>query len=90
MVCNISTSSFSVDGHDIEVGYSWGVRTANGATDTFDLTRGAVVGRLVATSLVPTGDPNDYDAAINVHEDTAGILRCHEYSPYVDAVIIAP
>jgi len=90
MVFNVSMSSFSVNGRKIEVGYSWGVQTPNGATDTFDITRGAVVGRLVVTSLVPASDPNDYDAAINVHEDTSGVLYCREYSPYIDAAIIAP
>ena len=90
MVFNLSMSAFEVEGHQVEVGFSQSVRTAHGAVDTVDLKRGAVVGRLVITSLVAAGDPNTYDAAINVHEDTAGILYCREYSPYVDAVIVAP
>jgi hypothetical protein len=90
MVFNLSMSAFTVEGHQIEVGFSQSVNTAHGVTDTVELKRGAVAGRLVITSLVAAGDPNDYDAAINVHEDTAGVLYCREYSPYIDAVIIAP
>jgi membrane-bound metal-dependent hydrolase YbcI (DUF457 family) len=90
MVFNISMSAFKVEGHQVEVGFSREVWTANGATDTYDLVRSAVVGRLVVTSLVAAGDPVDYDAAINVHEDTAGVLYCREYSPYIDAAIVAP
>jgi len=90
MVYNISLSSFTFEGHEVAVSASWSVFTVHGAVDTVDLKRGAVVGRLIITSLVPAGDPNDNDAAINVHEDTAGVLYCREYSPYIDAVIIAP
>ncbi len=90
MVFNLSLSAFEVEGHQVEVGSSQSVRTAHGVVDTLDLKRGAVAGRLVITSLVAAGDPNDYDAAINVHEDTTGVLYCREYSPYIDAVIIAP
>jgi len=90
MVFNLSMSAFTVEGEHLEVGASQSVYTAHGVADTLDLLRGTVAGRLVITSLVAAGDPNDYDAAINVHEDTAGTLYCREYSPYIDAVIIAP
>jgi hypothetical protein len=90
MVFNLSMSAFTVEGQQVEVGSSQSVYTAHGAVDTMELKRGAVAGRLVTTSLVTSGDPNQYDAAINVHEDTAGVLYCREYSPYIDAVIIAP
>ena len=90
MVFNLSVSPFTVDGSEVGVGFSQGVYTAHGVVDTLELKRGAVVGRLVITSLVAAGDPNTYDAAINVHEDTAGVLYCREFSPYLDAVIVAP
>jgi hypothetical protein len=90
MVFNISMSAFQVEGREVAVGFSRGVWTANGATDTYDLLRGTAVGRLVVSSLVAAGDPNDYDAAINVHEDTAGKLYCREYSPHIAAVIVPP
>jgi len=90
MVFNLTMSAFTVEDHQVEVQFSQEVYTANGVADTLDLKRGAVVGRLVITSLVAAGDPNDYDAAINVHEDTAGVLYCREYSPYIDTVIVAP
>ena len=90
MVFNLSMSAFTVEGHEVEVNFSQAVYTAHCVVDTLDLKRGAVVGRLVITSLVAAGDPNEYDAAVNVHEDTAGLLYCHEYSPYIDAEIIAP
>ena len=90
MVFNISMSAFTVEGQQVEVGSSQSVYTVHGTQDTLDLLRDAVVGRLVITSLVAAGDPNTYDAAINVHEDTAGVLYCREFSPYIDAVIIAP
>ena len=90
MVFNLSMSAFEVEGHQVEIVCSQSVYTEHGVVDTLDLKRGAVVARLVITSLVPAGDPNTYDAAINVHEDTAGVFYCREFSPYVDAVIIAP
>ena len=90
MVYNISMSAFTIEGDQCDVNASRAVYTAHGVVDTLDLKRGAVAGRLVITSLVPAGDPNTYDAAINVHEDTAGVLYCREFSPYIDAVIIAP
>ena len=90
MVFNLSMSAFTVEGHEVAANFSQAVYTAHGVVDTLDLQRGAVVGRLVITSLVTAGDPNTYDAAINVHEDTAGALYCREYSPYIDAVVIAP
>jgi hypothetical protein len=90
MVFNISLSTFQVEGHEVEVGLSREVRTANGATDSFNLVRSTVICQLIVTSLVPAGDPNNYDAAINVREDTAGVLYCREYSPHIDAVIVAP
>ena len=90
MVFNLSMSAFTVEDHQVEVTYSQSVYTEHGVVDTLALKRGAVVGRLVITSLVAAGDPNTYDAAVNVHEDTAGVLYCREFSPYVDAVIIAP
>jgi hypothetical protein len=49
-----------------------------------------VYARLVITSLVAADDPNDYDAAVNVHEDSAGVLNCLEFSPYINAEIVAP
>jgi hypothetical protein len=90
MVFNIAASPFTVGGHEVGVGFSHGVYTSHGVVDTLELVRGAVVGRLVITSLLPAGDPNTYDAAINVHEDTPGVLYCREFSPYIDAVIVAP
>ncbi len=90
MVFNLSMSAFEVEDHQVEVGCSQSIYTEHGVVDTLDLRRGAVVGRLVTTSLVAAGDPNTYDAAINVHEDTAGVLYCREFSPYIDAVVIAP
>ena len=90
MVFNLSMSAFTVEDHEVEVNFSQAVYTAHGVVDTLNLKRDAVVGRLVITSLVAAGDPNEYDAAINVHEDTAGVPYCTEYSPYIDAVIIAP
>jgi hypothetical protein len=90
MVFNLSVSPFTVVGSEVGVGFSRGVYTAHGVVDTLELVRGVVVGRLVVTSLLPAGDPNTYDAAINVHEDTPGALYCREFSPYIDAVILAP
>jgi hypothetical protein len=90
MVFNLSMSSFTVNGRDVEVGFSRGVYAAHGVVDTLELKRGTVVGRLVITSLLPSGDPSTYDAAINVHEDTPGVLYCREFSPCIDAVIVAP
>ena len=90
MVYNLSMSPVEVEGHQIEVHYSRAVYNAHGVLDTLDVRRGAVVARIVITSLVATGDPNVYDAAINVHEDVPGVLYCREYGPYVDAVMIAP
>ena len=83
-------SAFTVEGHQVEVGYSQSTDTEHGVVDTLDLRRGAVVGWLVITSLVAAGNPNTYDAAINVHEDTAGVLYCREFSPHIDAVVVAP
>jgi hypothetical protein len=74
----------------VEVSHSQSIYTEHAVVDTLDLKRGSVVGRLVITSLVAAGDPNTYDAAINVHEDTVGVLYCREFSPYIDAVIVAP
>jgi hypothetical protein len=34
---------------------------------------------------MPAGDPSDYDAAVNVHEDSSGALWLGEYSPYIEA-----
>lgn len=90
MVFNLSMSAFEVEGHRVEVVFSQSVYTEHGVVDTLDLRRGAVVGRLLIASLVAAGDPNTYDAAINVHEDTAGVLYCREFSPYIDAVVVAP
>jgi hypothetical protein len=90
VVFNLSMSAFEVEGHEVAANFSQAVYTAHGVVDTLGLKRGAVVGRLVITSLVAAGDPNTYDAAINVHEDTVGVLCCREYSPYIDAVIVAP
>jgi len=90
MVFNIAASPFTVEGHEVGVGLSHGVYASHGVVDTLELKRGAVVGRLVITSLLAAGDANTYDAAINVHEDTAGVLYCREFSPHVDAVIVAP
>ncbi len=90
MVFNLSMAAFTVEGHQVDVNFSQSVYTAHGVVETLDLTRGTVAGRLAITSLVPAGDPNTYDAAINVHEDTAGVLYCREYSPYIDAEIVAP
>ena len=90
MVYNQSLAAFEFNGRELAVNSSRGVYTANGAVDTLDLRRGTVVARLVITSLVAADDPNQYDAAINVHEDTAGVLYCREFSPYIDAVIVAP
>lgn len=90
MIFNLSMSAIEVENHQVEVNFSQSIYTEHGVVDTLDLKRNAVVGRLVITSLVAAGDPNTYDAAINVHEDTAGVLYCREFSPYVDAVIIAP
>jgi hypothetical protein len=90
MVYNQSIGAFTVDGHEIEVHSSHSVYTANGIVDTLDMTRGAVIGRLVITSLVTPEDPNDYDAAVNVHEDSSGVLYSLEFSPYIDAEIVGP
>ena len=90
MVYNQSLSAFTVDGHEIEVHSSHSVYTANGVVDTLDMTRSAVFARMVITSLVPADDPNDYDAAVNVHEDSSGAHYILEFSPYIDAEIIAP
>jgi hypothetical protein len=64
MVYNLSMSAFDVEGQQVEVGFSQSVNTAHGVTDTVELKRGAVAARLVITSLVAAGDPNQYDAAI--------------------------
>jgi len=90
MVYNQSLSAITVGGHAIEAHSSHGVYVSNGVTDTLDVSRGKVVARLVIASLVPDGDPNNYDAAINVHEDVPATLYCTEYSPYIEAEIIAP
>ena len=90
MVYNLSMSPVEVEGHQIEVHYSRAVYAAHGVVDTLDVKRGTVVARLVITSLLEAGDPNDYDAAINVHEDVPGVLYCREYGPYIDAAVIAP
>jgi hypothetical protein len=90
MVYNQSLSAFTVEGHEIEVHSSHSVYTANGIVDTLDMTRSTVFARLVISSLVPAEDPNDYDAAVNVHQDSSGALYILEFSPYIDAEIIAP
>jgi hypothetical protein len=43
MVFNISLSTFQVEGHEVEVWLSREVRTANGATATFNLVRSTVI-----------------------------------------------
>jgi hypothetical protein len=75
----------------LRVGYSNPVTVPNGAIDTLSLTRhSASLGKLIVTSLVPVSDPETYDAAINIHEDTVGLLSAREFSPHIDAVLIRP
>jgi len=49
MVFNLAMSQFELESHEVEVGFSRAVYTAHGVTDTLDLRRGDVVGRLVIT-----------------------------------------
>jgi hypothetical protein len=90
MIYNISMSAVEIEGHGIEVTHSSAAYAAHSVVDTLDVKRGTVVARLVITSLVEAADANDYDAAINVHEDVPGVLYSKEYDPYIDAVVIAP
>lgn|GEM_PF-1841610 len=89
-VYNQTTAAFRLDGETVKATFSGTVYTGNGATDTVTLERGSLRWNLITTSLLPAADPNDYDAAINVHEDVADSLYCREYSPYVQAEISKP
>jgi hypothetical protein len=92
MVYNLSADAFSIEGHRyvLSCGQSGSVYAAHGSVDTLDMTRSTVFAHLVITSLVQAGDPNEYDAAVNVHQDSAGVLYCLEFSPYIDAEITGP
>jgi hypothetical protein len=81
MVYNLSMSAFEVEGQQVEVGFSQSVNTAHGVTDTVELKRGAVAARLVITSLVAAGDPNQYDAAIGwPWTDTSRVYQILAYA----------
>lgn len=88
LVFNQAKDSLDVAGTWIHAGWSQGFYVVNGDTDSLALSRlGRDPGKLVIRSLVARDDPNDYDAAINVHEDSLGHLYLREFSPYIDAAL---
>jgi hypothetical protein len=90
MVFNQGMDSLDVAGKWIHRGWSEDYYVAHGDTDSLALSRsGHSLGKLVIYSLVAKEDPNEYDAAINVHEDTLDHLFVREFSPYIDAAVIA-
>jgi hypothetical protein len=81
----------SLDVADIWIHRSWtqSYYVAHGDTDSLTLSRpGRSLGKLVICSLVAGDDGDEYDAAINVHEDTLDHLYLREFSPYIDAAVI--
>lgn len=85
-VFNVTTGTLTIAGREVEYWHSLPVEVANGSSEQLALARGGQrLGRLVITSLQPAADPNYYDAAINVHEDSASRLHLGEHSPYIDA-----
>jgi hypothetical protein len=89
MVYNQGMDSLDVAGKWIHRGWSEDYYVAHGDTDSLALGRpGRSLGKLVICSLVAKEDPNNYDAAINVHEDSLDRLYLREFSPYIDAAIV--
>jgi hypothetical protein len=77
-----------MNGQTVEKVMSQQFYVPNGDTYRVSLTRrGTRLGVIAIASLTAAGDPDLYDAAINVHEDTLNKLRIDEYSPYIDAVL---
>jgi len=90
VVYNQGMDSLKVADMWIHRGWSEAYYVAHGDTDSLALSRpGRSLGELVIYSLVAKSDPDKYDAAINVHEDSLDHLFLREYSPYIDAVVIA-
>jgi hypothetical protein len=88
MVLNASAGEFELGGERVEYWHSVPVSVAHGSVERRPLARGSVsLGTLVVTSLLQSDDPSDYEAAVNVHEDTTGVLSAREYSPYIEATI---
>jgi hypothetical protein len=89
MVYNRASDSIDAAGYWIHRGWSEDFYVAHGDTDSLALSRvGRNRGKLFIYSLVSRSDPNQYDAAINVHEDSLDYLYLREFSPYIDAAIV--
>ena len=87
-ILNQSRDTLDMNGKTVEYWMSRQFYVPNGDTNRVSLTRrGTRLGVIAIASLMAAGDPGDYDAAINVHEDTLNKLRISEYSPYIDAVL---
>jgi len=85
-ILNQSRDTLDMNGKAVEYWMSHRFYVSNGDTYRVSLARrGTRLGVIAIASLMAAGDPGDYDAAINVHEDTLNKLRIGEYSPYIDA-----
>jgi hypothetical protein len=86
---NVSNTVIEVDGRALEHWTSHRHYTVHGETDSVALKSGGMkLATLVIKSLVPTGDPSNYDAAVNIHRDSLSHFYPVELSPYIDAEIV--
>jgi hypothetical protein len=91
MVYNRGMAGIEVGGRHVDSSHSIPVYVTHGATDSFELRRSALeLGTLVVFSLLPEADGEYYEAAVNLYEDSVGVFRMVEFSPYIDAEILRP
>jgi hypothetical protein len=88
-VLNRASHSIELDSRVIGSGLSVDILVAHGDTDTFALVDTGGTYRLIISSLVAAGDPSRYEAAVNVYPDVVRGPFAVEYSPYIDAEVVA-
>jgi hypothetical protein len=88
---NQTKGTFEIAGQTVAYWSSAWIELDPGESQRLAITRNdQLLDTLVVTSLVAEGDRNDYGAVINIHEDTANVLRIDQFSPYIEAQLVSP
>ena len=88
LVYNRSSDYINMGSTRIDSSFSQEAFILHGKTERYVLTRGTLaLGTLVVASLIPAGDPDYYDGAVTIYEESPGRLYLLDISPWIDAVL---
>jgi hypothetical protein len=88
-VLNATSGTLRIGDHNLDWWTSFGAYLVHGESLGLTMSRsGTPLGTLKVVSIVPAEDPSDYDAAVTIREDSAGVLTAAEQSPYIDATVL--